>query len=67
MQLRQPKAFGVLDHHHGRFRHVHPDLDHGGRDQDIQVGSGERLHHRVLFRAFHSPMHQSDAFPQRVL
>jgi len=30
----RPKAFGILDHHDGRRRHVDADLDHGGCDQE---------------------------------
>ena len=30
MQLRQAKAFGMVDHHHAGFRHIHPHFHHRG-------------------------------------
>ena len=37
MQLRKPEAFGVLDDHDARFRHVDADFDHGRRDEDPRL------------------------------
>ena len=39
MQLRQPEALGVLDHHDRRVGHVHADLDDGRRDQHVDVAA----------------------------
>ena len=40
VELRDPVAVGVLDQHHGRVRHVDPDLDHRGGDE--HVGAARR-------------------------
>ena len=44
VQLRQPEALGVLDHHHGRLRHVDADLDHRGGDQEPRLAGREARH-----------------------
>ena len=48
MQLREAKPVGSLDHHHGGIGHVDADLDHRGRDQDVDLAAGEALHHHFL-------------------
>ena len=35
VQLREPDALGVLDHHQRRVGHVDADFDHRGRDQQL--------------------------------
>jgi len=35
MQLRQPEALRMLDHHHGRLRNIDTHLNHGGGHQDL--------------------------------
>ena len=60
MQLRQPEALGVLDHHHGRLRHVDPDLDHRGGDEEPGLARREPLHGAVLVGALHAAVHQID-------
>ncbi len=60
MQLRQPEAFGMLDHHDGGFRHVDADLDHGGGDQQPRFARRETPHRLVLVAAAHLAMHQID-------
>ena len=37
VQLREPEALGVLDHHDGRLRHVDADFDHRGGDQQPRL------------------------------
>ena len=37
MQLREPEAFGVFNHHERGVRHIHADLDHGGRHQQLDL------------------------------
>ena len=49
VQLRQSEAFRSLDHHHGRVRHIDTDLDHGRRDQHLDLTRHEALHHVVFF------------------
>ncbi len=60
MQLGEPEALGVLDHHHGRLRHVDADLDHRGGDQELRLAGGEALHGAVLVGALHAAVHQID-------
>ena len=36
MELREPEALGVLDHHQRRVGHVDADFDHRGRDQHVR-------------------------------
>ena len=60
VQLREPEAFGVLDHHHGRLRHVDPDLDRGGGDQKPGLAGGEALHGAILVGALHAAVHQAN-------
>ena len=51
MQLRQPEAFGVLDHHDACFRHVDADLDHRRRYQD----AGRAVANRAMARSLSGP------------
>ncbi len=60
MQLRETKAFGVLDHHDGGFRHVDADLDHRGGDEKLRIAGGKARHGGVLLRPLHAAMHQVD-------
>src|SRR5664279_1565662 len=64
MQLRQPEAFGVLDHHDGGFRHVDADLDHRGGDQKLRLAGREARHRGVLLGALHAAMHEVDFFAE---
>ena len=60
MELREAEALGVLDHHHGRLRHVDADLDHRGGDQQPRFACGEARHGGVLVGALHAAVHQID-------
>ena len=51
VQLGDPEALGVLDQHHGRVRHVDPDLDHRRRDEHLGAPGGERRHRLPASRA----------------
>ena len=64
MQLRETKPLGVLDHHDRRVGHVDADFDHRSRHQNLQLALGERCHHSVFLRTFHSPMQQPNGRPQ---
>ena len=46
VELREPVALGLLDHHHGRVGHVDADLDHAGGHQHVGVAGGEGGHRR---------------------
>ena len=54
VDLREAEALGVLDHHHGRLRHVDADLDHRGGDQEPRFAGGEARHRGVLVGALHA-------------
>ena len=60
VQLRDPVALGVLDEHHGRVRHVDPDLDHRGGDEHVGRARGERGHRRLLLGRTHLAVQQHD-------
>ena len=61
VELRQAEALGVLDDHDRRVRHVDADLDDGGRDQDVDLPGGERVHHAVLRVLLHAAVQQRHA------
>ena len=42
VQLRQAEAVGPLDQHDRRVRDVDADLDHGGRDEDVELAGRGR-------------------------
>ena len=69
MELGEPEALGVLDHHDGCVRHVDADLDHRGRYQNGEIACGKRRHDAVLLLAWEPAMHQTDsvaeALPER--
>ena len=60
MQLREAEALGVLDHHHGRIRHVHADFDHRRRHQNVDFAPAESFHDVFFFLAFHAAVQQAD-------
>src|SRR5581483_11475707 len=39
--------------HHGRVGHVDADLDHGGRDEDVDVAAAEQRHRLFLVGRAH--------------
>ena len=49
VELREPEALGMLNHHHRGVRHVHADLHHRSGHQDVHVVPVEALHD-FLFR-----------------
>ena len=60
MQLRQAKAFGMLDDHDRGVGNVDTDLDHRGGHQDIKLTLLEVPHDRFLFGGAHPPVQQAD-------
>ena len=42
VQLGDPEPVGVDDDHDGGVGHVDPDLDDGGRDEDVDLAARER-------------------------
>jgi hypothetical protein len=64
MQLREPEAFGMLDHHDGGFRHINADLDYRGGDQKLRLARREARHGGIFFCALHAAMHQIDFFAE---
>ena len=67
VQLREAEALGMLDHHHGRLRHVDADLDHRGGDQEPRLAGGEARHGAVLLGALHAAVHQVDRVAETLL
>ena len=60
MQLRQAQTFRVFDNHQARVRHVDTDFNDRRGYQQVHFALLESLHHRLLFRRFHPPVHQTD-------
>ena len=60
MQLCQPEALGMLDHHHRRIGHVDAYLDHCRRDQHVDLAADESVHHRGLVVGLHPAVQQPD-------
>ena len=63
VKLGQAEPFGVLDHHDGRVRRVHADLDHGGRHQHVDLPGPEGGRDPLLLLAGHPPVQQADPDP----
>ena len=60
MQLRQPHALGVFNHHQAGVGHVHADFYHGGRHQHVQAACHKLRHDFGFFGGLHAPVHQAD-------
>ena len=60
MQLCQPKPFGMLDHHHRRIPHIHPDFDHGRRHENLNRPGLEGRHGTFFLSGLQPSMEQSD-------
>ncbi len=67
MQLREPEALGVLDHHHARLRHVDADLDHRGGDQKPRLARGEARHGAILVGPAHAAVDEIDRVAEALL
>ena len=59
MQLRQTKAFGMVDHHHTGFRDIDAHLHDGGRDEALAVASLKSPEHRLLVCAAQAAVQQA--------
>ena len=60
VHLGQAEPLGVFQDHDARVRHVHADLDHGGRDENPDGPRGEAAHDGILLRRRHSPVDEAD-------
>ena len=60
MKLREAKALRVFDDHQRRIRHVDADLDHGCRDQYVEIAGHEFRHHGGLRIGLHAAVQQPD-------
>ena len=67
VQLREAEAIGVLDDHHRRVRHVDADLDHGRRDEHVDLAAPERVHHRFLLARRQLAVQQPEPQPRELL
>jgi len=63
MQLGEPHALGVFDDHQAGSGNIHPDLDHGGRNQNVDLTALECPHGGLLLARPHAPVHQSQTKP----
>ena len=61
MELREAEAVGLLHDHDRRVRDVDPDLDHGRRDEDVQLARLERGHHAPALVRAQASVHAADS------
>ena len=61
MELREPEPVGLLDDHDRRIRDVHADLDHGRRDEDVELAGLEARHHAPPLRRTEPSVQAADA------
>ena len=61
VQLCEPEAVRLLDDHDRRVRDVDADLDHGRRDEDVELAGLEARHQLAPLGRFQPPVHAADA------
>src|SRR5579885_2779691 len=61
VQLREPEAVGFLHDHDRRVRDVDADLDHGRRDEHVELVRGELPHHLAPLGGLEPPVQQAHA------
>ena len=66
MKLRQPETLRVLDHHDRGVGHVHPDLDHRGGHQDVDLAGAEAAHGLFTLLAGEAPVQRLQTPPPEV-
>ena len=66
MQLRQPKAIGLLDDHDRRVRDVDADLDHRRRDEHVELARLEVRHQLAPLGRTEPSVQQTDAIPAQL-
>jgi hypothetical protein len=59
VQLGQPEALGMFDHHHARLRHVHPHLHHRGGYQHLGAPLLKGTDGPLLLLPGHPPVQQA--------
>ena len=59
VQLRQAEPLSAFDEHDGRVGHVDAHLDHGRRDQHVELTIAKRAHDCVLVGRPHATVQQS--------
>ena len=67
VKLREAKALRAEDDHHGCVRNVDADLDHGGRDEHVDLALREAQHDLVAVLAGHAPVHERDTESRELL
>ena len=60
VELAEAKTLSVLDHHDGRVRYVHADLDDGRRDEYLRLAGSKTLHLQVFVSGFHLAVNHRD-------
>jgi len=60
VELGDAEAIGILDDDDGRVRHVHPDLDHRRRHEDVDLATAEPLHRLLLLFRWQLAMEERD-------
>jgi len=61
VELRQAEALGVDDQHHRGIGHIHANLDHCGRSENVHLARPEGLHDRILLCDPHGAVQKAHA------
>ena len=59
VELRKPKAIGVVDHHHTGLRHINTDFHNRGGDQHLRLSRSEAADHGLFVRTGQPTMQQT--------
>ncbi len=60
MQLREAESLGAFNQNDRGVRHVHADLNHRGRDQNLDFARAERFHDFFFFLREHFSVEHGD-------
>ncbi len=64
MKLGEAETLGVLDDHDRRVGDIDADLNHGGRDEHLDLAGQEPRHDDVALRRFHAAVDEADDLAQ---
>ena len=67
MQLRQSETIRVLDHHHGRVRHIHAHLDHRRRDEEMNLSRLKGSHGPLFIDRLHATVQHPNGEGRKLL
>ncbi len=62
VKLREAETFRLLNHHHGCFRYIDADFNHGGGDEKFGFSRSKILHRLVALAWAHLAVNKADIF-----